>query len=128
MAEVVTSLFGGHIDSDRRPRDNATMSTKPAADDPSRPNVYRLEALALREILADGSTDPDEVAHREWLKRRLEAETKKIASIPTKLDTTARREPLLADQRQAETRSTNTTTAQPETRLIFPEHTISDSL
>jgi hypothetical protein len=71
------------------------MRKKSAADDPSRPNVYRLEALALREILADRSTDPDEVTHREWLKRRMEEKTRFIASIPTKLDTTARREPLL---------------------------------
>jgi hypothetical protein len=41
--------------------------------------------LALREILADRNTDPEEVAHREWLKRRLESEVRKIASIPTKL-------------------------------------------
>ena len=64
----------------------AAMSQKPAADQP-RPNVYRLEALALREILADDSTDPEEVAHREWLKRRLAQEVRKVASIPTKLDT-----------------------------------------
>ena len=63
----------------------AAMPKKPAADDPSRPIVCRVEALALREILADDSTDSDEVAHREWLKRRIEAEIKKIASIPTKL-------------------------------------------
>jgi hypothetical protein len=37
------------------------------------------------EILADDSTDPVEVAHREWLKRRMEAEIRKVASIPTKL-------------------------------------------
>jgi TPR repeat protein len=36
------------------------MSENPAASDPSqRPNIYRLEALAVREILADDSTDPD---------------------------------------------------------------------
>jgi hypothetical protein len=63
------------------------MSKKPAVTDPSRPNVYRLEALAVREILADKSTDPEEVAHRAWLKRRMEAEVRKVASIPTKLDT-----------------------------------------
>jgi len=62
------------------------MSKKPAAADPQRPNVYRLEALALREILADGRTDPEEVAHREWLKRRMEAEVRKVASIPTKFE------------------------------------------
>jgi hypothetical protein len=39
------------------------MPTKPAAADQSRPNVYRLEALAVREILADGSTDPEEAAN-----------------------------------------------------------------
>jgi hypothetical protein len=61
------------------------MSTKPAADDPSRPNVHRLVYLAVKEILADDSTDPDEVAHREWLKRRLYKECAFVASIPTKL-------------------------------------------
>jgi hypothetical protein len=44
------------------------MSRKPAVTDPSRPNVYRVEALAVREILADDSADPEEVARREWLK------------------------------------------------------------
>jgi hypothetical protein len=53
----------------------------------SRPNVYRLEVLALREILADDSTDPDGVAHRDWLKRRLDEETRFVASIPVKLNT-----------------------------------------
>jgi hypothetical protein len=53
-----------------------------AADDPTRPNVYRLEALAVREILADDSTDPEEVAHREWLKRQMAEKTRFIASIP----------------------------------------------
>jgi hypothetical protein len=62
------------------------MTKKPATADQSQiPNVYRLEALALREILADDSTDPEEVAGREWLKRRMEAEVRKVASIPTKL-------------------------------------------
>lgn len=56
-----------------------------------RPNVFRLEALALREILADQSGDPEEAAHREWLKRRMEAETKKVAFIPTRLETRPRR-------------------------------------
>jgi hypothetical protein len=77
--------FYATFDPDRRPRDNAAMSRKPAVDDPSRPNVYRVEALAVREILADKSTDPEEVTHREWLKRRMEAEVRKVASIPTKL-------------------------------------------
>jgi hypothetical protein len=56
----------------------------------SRPNVYRLEVLALREILADDSTDFDESAHRDWLKRRLDEETRFVASIPAKLDTRRR--------------------------------------
>ncbi len=56
----------------------------------SRPNVYRLEVLALREILADDNTDPDEAAHRDWLKRRLDEETRFVASIPAKLDTRRR--------------------------------------
>ncbi len=56
-----------------------------------RPNVYRLEALALHEILADQSGDPEEAAHREWLKRRMEAETEKVAFIPTRLETRPRR-------------------------------------
>ncbi len=56
----------------------------------SRPNVYRLEVLALREILADDSTDPVEVAHRDWLKRRLDEESRFVASIPAKLDTRRR--------------------------------------
>ena len=59
-------------------------SSKPA--DPARPNVYRLTYLALQEILADGSTDPVEVAHREWLKRRLDEKSRFAASIPTKLE------------------------------------------
>jgi len=45
--------------------------------DTLRPNVYRLEALAVREILADKNTDPTETAHREWLLRRLAEETQK---------------------------------------------------
>jgi hypothetical protein len=53
----------------------------------SRPNVYRLEVLALREILGDDSTDPVEVERRDWLKRRLDEETRFVASIPAKLDT-----------------------------------------
>jgi hypothetical protein len=57
----------------------------------TRPNVYRLEALAVREILADDNTNPAEVAHREWLHRRLAEETQRIAMMPTKLDTRRRR-------------------------------------
>jgi hypothetical protein len=56
------------------------------ADDPSRPNVYRSTYLALKEILADTNPDPQEVAHREWLKRRLDEAGRFVASIPTKLD------------------------------------------
>ena len=36
----------------------AAMPKKPAADDPSRPIVCRVEALALREILADDKLQP----------------------------------------------------------------------
>jgi len=35
----------------------------------------------MREILADDNTDPEEVVRREWLKRRIEAEIKKIAAM-----------------------------------------------
>jgi hypothetical protein len=57
----------------------------------TRPNVYLLEALAIREILADDNTDPAEIAHRQWLHHRLAEETQKIAMMPTKLDTRRRR-------------------------------------
>jgi hypothetical protein len=61
--------------------------------DPSRPNVYRLEALALREIILadDSSSDPEEVTHRQWLRHRMAEEVQHVASIPTKLDTRRRR-------------------------------------
>jgi hypothetical protein len=39
----------------------------------------------LKEILADTNPDPEELAHREWLKRRLEEAGRFAASIPTKL-------------------------------------------
>jgi hypothetical protein len=64
-----------------------SKSRKAAADDPTRPNVYRSTYLALKEILADDNPDPAEVAHREWLKRRLDEAGRFIASIPTKLET-----------------------------------------
>ena len=44
--------------------------------------------MALKEILADDNTDPQEIAHREWLKRRLDEAGRFIASIPTKLELT----------------------------------------
>ena len=58
--------------------------------DPARPNVYRSTYLVLKEILADTNPDPAEVAHREWLKRRLDEEGRFGASIPAKLDTRRR--------------------------------------
>jgi hypothetical protein len=66
------------------------MTKKSAADDPSRPNVHRLVYLAVKEILADDNSDPVEVAHREWLKRRLDDQSRFVASIPAKLDTRPR--------------------------------------
>jgi hypothetical protein len=39
----------------------------------------------LKEILADTNPDPEELAHREWLKRRLEEAGRFAASIPIKL-------------------------------------------
>jgi len=47
---------------------------------PSRPGVHRLVYLAVQEILAD--PDPAEAAHREWLRRRLDAECAVAASAP----------------------------------------------
>ena len=47
--------------------------------------------MALKEILADDNTDPQEIAHREWLKRRLDEAGRFIASIPTKLDSRRKR-------------------------------------
>lgn len=61
----------------------ATKKRIAGSDD--RPNVFRLNYLAIREILGDRNPAPEEVAHREWLKRRLDEETRKVASIPTKL-------------------------------------------
>ena len=61
------------------------------ADDPSRPNVYRSTYLVLKEILADDNADPAEVAHREWLRRRLDEVGRFVASIPTKLETRPQR-------------------------------------
>jgi hypothetical protein len=66
------------------------MSKKSAVDDPTRPNVYRLVYLAVNEILADDRTDPDEVAHRKWLNRRLDEECSFVAWIPVKLNTRRR--------------------------------------
>jgi hypothetical protein len=50
-----------------------------------RPNVFRLTHLAINEILGDKNPDPQEVAHREWLRRRLAEKTHKVAMIPRKL-------------------------------------------
>ena len=50
----------------------------------SKPNVFRLSHLALLEIL--GSKDSTEISMREWLRRRLGEEARKIASIPRKLE------------------------------------------
>jgi hypothetical protein len=50
-----------------------------------RPNVFRLTHLAIREILGDANPDPEEVAHREWLKRRLSEETQQITAITQRL-------------------------------------------
>jgi hypothetical protein len=61
------------------------MPKKSPADDPTRPNVYRSTYLALKEILADANPDPEEVAHREWLRRRLDEAGRFVASIPAKL-------------------------------------------
>ena len=61
----------------------STKKRRTTAIDPTILNVYQLQGLALREILADDSTAPEEVAHREWLKRRL-AQTG-VGSIKTKL-------------------------------------------
>lgn len=61
------------------------MGRKSPTTDDTKPNVYRSTYLALKEILADTNPDPEEVAHREWLKRRLDEEGRFIASIPTKL-------------------------------------------
>jgi hypothetical protein len=54
------------------------------ADDPTRPNVYRSTYLASEGILGDTNPDPAELAHREWLKRRLEEAGRFAASSPTK--------------------------------------------
>jgi hypothetical protein len=48
-----------------------------------RPNVHRLVYLAVKEILAD--KNPADAAHREWLTQRLDAETRKVSSIPVRL-------------------------------------------
>ena len=37
----------------------------------------RLVYLAVGEILADDSTDPEEVARREWLKQRLDEQSRR---------------------------------------------------
>jgi hypothetical protein len=43
-----------------------------------RRNLFRL--LAVREVLDDDSTDPDEIAHRKWFNRQL-AEAQKLVGI-----------------------------------------------
>jgi hypothetical protein len=65
------------------------MPKRPAPDDPARPNVYRSTYLVLKEILADDNPDPAEVAHREWLKRRLDEVGRFVASIPARLVSTS---------------------------------------
>jgi hypothetical protein len=65
------------------------MPKRPAPDDPARPNVYRSTYLVLKEILADDNPDPAEVAHREWLKRRLDEVGRFVASIPVRLVSTS---------------------------------------
>jgi hypothetical protein len=60
--------------------------TRRAADDPTRANVFRLVYLAVQEILADDSAKPEEVAHREWLQRRLDEKCRFVASVPRKLE------------------------------------------
>ena len=65
------------------------MPKPPAPDDPTRPNVYRSTYLVLKEILADDNPDPEEVAHREWLKRRLDEVGRFVASIPARLVSTS---------------------------------------
>ena len=54
--------------------------------------IHAVEQAKLKvSAAADQSGDPEEAAHREWLKRRMEAETKKVAFIPTRLETRPRR-------------------------------------
>jgi hypothetical protein len=58
---------------------NGGMKTpKPApAEDPAQPNVYRLNYLAIKEIL--DATNPEDAHHRQWLAERLAVETHQIA-------------------------------------------------
>jgi hypothetical protein len=58
---------------------------KRAVGSHDRPNVFRLTHLAIREILGDANPDPEEVAHREWLRRRLSEETQQISAITQRI-------------------------------------------
>ena len=64
-------------------RDPRNTKTRTAAQG-DRPNVFRLTYLATVEILGDGNPDPEEVAHREWLKEQLSEETERIGAIWTR--------------------------------------------
>jgi hypothetical protein len=50
----------------------------------SRPNVHRLNYLAVQEIL--GSKDRAEAPMRDWLRRRLGEEARRVSAIPRKLE------------------------------------------
>jgi hypothetical protein len=67
------------------------MPKRPEPDDPTRLKVYGSMYLVLKEILADDNPDPAEVAHREWLKRRLAEVGRFVASIPVQLISTSGR-------------------------------------